>query len=260
MAEPSAGGDDAAAGEALPRLSGLSGRAASSGALDPTHTKLDPTLDPTHIKLDPTPAVGWSREAHRRELPRPTRSVAHPGRFVPPELAQLGGALEGGGAPKLVRVERAAVLIADVSGFSAAERNAGASGIDRFSEALNAVLGGLEALVRAHHGAVVHVAGDALICVWVPPCDPLSTSSTAFASAVVCAGTMLYHFDRIAASVDGLIGTPLSMHGSVATGEAQVLHLGGSAKQLTLCGPALERAVEMLAATERGQIAVSRGD
>lgn len=77
------------------------------------------------------------------------QSVAWVKRYLPRAslLASLKRARERHLAisPRAEEVREAAILIADVSGFSAAEaaeeRRAGLSGVDRFSETVNAVLG-----------------------------------------------------------------------------------------------------------------------
>ena len=144
-------------------------------------------------------------------------------------------------SPRAEEVRDAAILIADVSGFSAVEaaeeRRAGRDGTDRFSETVNAVLGGLEAVVHAGGGEVMHVAGDALICLFHAGQTP----------AEACAENLQRAFDDIADQVRRDTGLAFSLHGGVGGGGATLLHLGNhSRRQFTVCGRALARAVDLL--------------
>src|SRR5437870_3141851 len=75
---------------------------------------------------------------------------------------------------------RGAVLFSDISGFTAlTERLArrGPAGAEELRELLNAYFGRLIALIAAHGGDVLKLAGDALVAFWPAESEPLATAT-----------------------------------------------------------------------------------
>eukprot|EP00227_Mantoniella_beaufortii_P002687 CAMPEP_0197615286 /NCGR_PEP_ID=MMETSP1326-20131121/59954_1 /TAXON_ID=1155430 /ORGANISM="Genus nov. species nov., Strain RCC2288" /LENGTH=407 /DNA_ID=CAMNT_0043184167 /DNA_START=153 /DNA_END=1374 /DNA_ORIENTATION=- len=149
--------------------------------------------------------------------------------------------------------EEAAVFIADVSGFSALERRAETAGLaDSFAELVNDVLGGVERLTWDLGGCVVHTAGDALICVF-PPVD--GHPDGAIALAEECARRVLHEFETVHRPREATF----SVHGGIARGGLTVLHLGTPERRhLTVCGPALRSAAELVDKSRRGEVLSER--
>ena len=86
------------------------------------------------------------------------------------------------GAPESERFP-AAVLFADISGFTALTEQlagTGPSGVEALTELLNGCLGKLVDLVGEHGGDVVKFAGDALLAIW--PTDGGTSTMTAWAA------------------------------------------------------------------------------
>jgi class 3 adenylate cyclase/tetratricopeptide (TPR) repeat protein len=116
----------------------------------------------------------------------------------------------------------AAVLFADISGFTAlTERLArtGPGGVEELTELLNGCFGRLVELVVDHGGDVVKFAGDALLALWLAD-EGLATVT---ARAAGCGLTMqqMLHGSELAA------GTRLSVRVGIGAGEVFAAHLGG---------------------------------
>jgi class 3 adenylate cyclase len=97
----------------------------------------------------------------------------------------------------------AAVLFADISGFTAlTERLAGTgpSGVEELTELLNGCFGELIRLVVDHGGDVVKFAGDALLGLW--PADESLPAPTAQAASCGLTMQRILHASEVAA------GTP----------------------------------------------------
>ena len=149
------------------------------------------------------------------------------------------------GAPESERFP-AAVLFADISGFTAlTERLAGTgpSGVEALTELLNDCFGKLVDLVGAHGGEVVKFAGDALLAMW--PTDGGSSTVTAWAAQCGLAMQQSVQGSETAA------GVRLSVRIAVGFGEVSVAHLGGVRDrwELVVGGPAVVQvcAAEQLA-------------
>ena len=145
----------------------------------------------------------------------------------------------------------AVVLLADVSGFSALEERFEATQSGKqFSELLNGVLGSIELEVLDAGGEVVHLAGDALICVFAPDLNRRSTRET-YDAVRTCALRIIRTF----AQVHSVQQPGISVHGGFARGDITVVHLrdGETRRHLTVCGDAIERAVLLLDRSQRGE-------
>ena len=130
----------------------------------------------------------------------------------------------------------AAVLFADISGFTAlTERLAGTGpgGVEELTELLNGCFGELVELVGEHGGDVVKFAGDALLAVW--PADGDSSTVTAWAARCALAMQQSLQGRESAARVQ------LSVRIAVGFGQVSVAHLGGvrGRWELVVGGPAV---------------------
>jgi predicted ATPase/class 3 adenylate cyclase len=118
----------------------------------------------------------------------------------------------------------AAVLFADISGFTAlTERLAarGAEGVEELSAILNAYFGRIIDTIHAHGGDVIKFAGDALLAVWVT--DETSDLSecvrrTAQCGLAIQAGLRDY-------SAPG--NTRLTLRAAIGAGPMRMLQIGG---------------------------------
>src|SRR5205085_9792483 len=104
-------------------------------------------------------------------------------RFVPVFLAKRMATNPTPLAAAEAEAAHAAVLFADISGFTAlSERLAanGAEGVEELTRALNAYFGKLIDVITAHGGDVVKFAGDAMLAFW-----PVSEAELPRAARVV---------------------------------------------------------------------------
>jgi class 3 adenylate cyclase len=116
----------------------------------------------------------------------------------------------------------AAVLFADISGFTAlTERLArtGPGGVEELTELLNGCFGQLVQLVVDHGGDVVKFAGDALLALW--PTGENLPAVTVQAASCGLAMQHVLHASELAA------GTRLSVRVGVGAGQVSTAHLGG---------------------------------
>ena len=116
----------------------------------------------------------------------------------------------------------AAVLFADISGFTAlTERLAqrGLPGVEELSRLLNDYFGQLIALITEHGGDVVKFAGDALLAVWLAE-DSLPTATLQAAQCGLAVQAKLHNY----ATAEGV---SLSMRLGIGAGEVSVVHVGG---------------------------------
>jgi class 3 adenylate cyclase/tetratricopeptide (TPR) repeat protein len=140
----------------------------------------------------------------------------------------------------------AAVLFADISGFTAlTERLAGTgpSGVEELTELLNGCFGDLVQLVADHGGDVVKFAGDALLGLW--PADEDLPALTAQAASCGLTMQRILHASELAA------GTRLSIRIGIGAGQVSAAHLGGELGrwEFVVGGPAVTQtcAAEQLA-------------
>jgi class 3 adenylate cyclase len=133
----------------------------------------------------------------------------------------------------------AAVLFADISGFTAlTERLAGTgpNGVEELTELLNDCFGELVELVGTHGGEVVKFAGDALLAIWLADDD--DSGVTAWAARCGLAMQQSLHGREFAA------GAQLSVRIAVGSGQLSVAHLGGvrGRWEFVVGGPAVVQA------------------
>jgi class 3 adenylate cyclase/tetratricopeptide (TPR) repeat protein len=133
----------------------------------------------------------------------------------------------------------AAVLFADISGFTAlTERLArtGPGGVEELTELLNGCFGQLVQLVVDHGGDVVKFAGDALLALW--PADEGLSGVTARAASCGLAIQRVLHASELA------VGTRLSVRVGIGAGKVSAAHLGGvrGRWEFVVGGPAVTQA------------------
>jgi class 3 adenylate cyclase/tetratricopeptide (TPR) repeat protein len=158
-----------------------------------------------------------------------------------------------------VRAERdrspAAVLFADISGFTAlAEQLAsgGPAGVEELTNRLNACFGQMVSLVAGQGGDVVKFAGDALLAVW-----PITGSELAEAAARAArCGLMMQ--EKLQAP-DIAPGGELSMRIGVGAGDVVTAHLGGVSGrwELLVAGPAISQVIHAEPLAAPGDVILS---
>ena len=183
--------------------------------------------------------VAWAWQGDQRE---PLALSSYVSALATRRLAGRHEPLREPGGEQLA----AAVLFADISGFTAlTERLAqtGPSGVEELTELLNGCFGQLVELVADHGGDVVKFAGDALLALW-PANEDLPTL-TAQAASCGLAMQQILRAGELAA------GTRLSMRIGVGAGRVSAAHLGGERGrwEFVVGGPAVMQTcgVEQLA-------------
>jgi class 3 adenylate cyclase/tetratricopeptide (TPR) repeat protein len=117
----------------------------------------------------------------------------------------------------------AAVLFADISGFTAlAERlgERGLVGAEALAGALNAYFGQLIHLITAHGGDVVKFAGDALLALWPAVDEDLPTATRRAAQCGLAAQAALHNYP----AAEGL---RMALRVGVAAGPVVAVQIGG---------------------------------
>lgn len=149
---------------------------------------------------------------------------------------------------------RGAVLLADISGFTALTETlaaAGAAGAERLRDLINGCFSQLIDTISAHGGEVVHFAGDAALAVWFA--ESASVGATA-AAAAECA-------EAIRLGLDGreFGGHRIRLRSGVGCGVIEISYVGGvrGRWECLLSGPAVEQSVGAVARAERGAASLS---
>jgi class 3 adenylate cyclase len=148
----------------------------------------------------------------------------------------------------------AAVLFADISGFTAlTERLAqtGRGGVEELTELLNGCFGQLVQLVADHGGDVVKFAGDALFALW--PADEGLPEVTAQAARCGLAMQRVLHASELAA------GTHLSVRIGIGAGQVSAAHLGGELNrwEFVVGGPAISQTCTVEHLARPGDVVLS---
>lgn len=148
----------------------------------------------------------------------------------------------------------AAVLFADISGFTAlTERLAqtGAGGVEELTELLNGCFGELVQLVADHGGDVVRFAGDALLALW--PADEDLPAVTAQAARCGLAMQRVLHAGELAAE------THLWVRIGIGAGQVSAAHLGGELGrwEFVVGGPAIAQTCGVEGLARPGDVVLS---
>ena len=153
-------------------------------------------------------------------------------------------------------VERfpAALLLADLSGFSTLAENLsrrGPRGAEDLKDLLNLFFGRLVELVHGHGGQVLTFPGDAILALW--PADDGDVTSAARLAAQ-CA----LEAQRTMALTRGS-DVRLQMRAGIGAGEMWVATLGGVSGrwELLVAGSPLEQVAQAISAINPGEVAIS---
>ncbi|MGZ4778371.1 MAG: AAA family ATPase [Thermoanaerobaculia bacterium] len=155
-------------------------------------------------------------------------------------------------AVAFAEVMPAAVLFADISGFtSLSERLAarGGEGVEQLTQVLNAYFGRLISAVTDHGGDVVKFAGDALLAFW-----PVEDDRDALDHAARIAARCALEIQDAVTNFDAPAGERLSLRVGVGAGPAVTASLGGiyGRYEFVLSGPAVVEATKAAAHAEPG--------
>lgn len=145
--------------------------------------------------------------------------------YVP---ALLRRRLSGAGAPVAmpdIESHEAAVLFADISGFTRLSEqlsDRGPDGLEELTGALNTYFDRLIELIAAHGGDVIKMAGDALVAVW-----PTRVLGEPLASATVRAARCGLVLQATLQDYEVGEGIRLSSKVAIAAGDVVIMHVGG---------------------------------
>ncbi|HEY2957909.1 MAG TPA: AAA family ATPase [Actinomycetota bacterium] len=175
-----------------------------------------------------------------------------------PEYALRLLAGRGGEVPPFALREDAAVLLADIAGFtpmSAALASAGRYGAEELSDLLNDVFDLVTGLVAGHGGTVAKFAGDAVTAVF--PAAPRAPAAAA-GRAVRCALDLQAAMGQFRAVATAAGTFTLAMRAGIGAGRALLAVVGEPAVRLehVVAGAALDRAAAAVRHAGRGQVAV----
>jgi predicted ATPase/class 3 adenylate cyclase len=150
---------------------------------------------------------------------------------------------------------RAAVLFADVSGFTAlCERLAqrGPEGVEELTQVLNTYFGQLIDLITAHGGDVVKFAGDALLAFW--PVQTEAELETVTHYAAQCG----LRVQEVLQTYATTTGHRLSLRVGIGAGKVATVSVGGIRKrwECILVGPPVIAATKASAQGQPGSVAV----
>jgi class 3 adenylate cyclase len=148
----------------------------------------------------------------------------------------------------------AAVLFADISGFTAlTERLAqtGRGGVEELTELLNGCFGQLVRLVADYGGDVVKFAGDALLALW--PADEGLSEVTAQAARCGLAMQRALHASELGA------GRHLSVRIGIGAGKVSAAHMGGELNrwEFVVGGPAISQTCTVEHLARPGDVVLS---
>jgi class 3 adenylate cyclase/tetratricopeptide (TPR) repeat protein len=178
--------------------------------------------------------------------------------FVPDLLVErLRARSEPPGTPWADRLT-GALLLADISGFTAiAERlgQQGPAGAEALSGLLNAAWGRLLALIQETGGDVLKFAGDALLACWPATGGEDGGLALAARTAAGCALAMEASLQRYAAAEE----VRLRLRIGVGTGEVVMLDVGGvlDRRELLIAGDAMARTSAAARQAAPGQVVVA---
>lgn len=147
-----------------------------------------------------------------------------------------------------------AILLADVSGFTALTETLaakGAAGAERLRDLINDCFSQLIDTVTGHDGEIVHFAGDAVLAVWFSGSDDDALPAV---SAMHCA-------EEIRNRLDGreVGGHRIRLRSGIGQGAIDVSYVGGvnGRWQYLLSGSAVEQAVSAVAGAHTGSVNLS---
>ncbi len=154
-----------------------------------------------------------------------TTLVEHLNSYVPPAILRRIAADATSHTAAAIEHSAAAVLFADISGFTPlAETLArrGPAGAEALTQLLNDYLGQLVELVHAHGGEVLSFAGDALLAVWSDAVsgENLSRLTQRAAYCGLAIQAQLNNYEPTE-------GAQLRLRLGISAGKVKILHVGG---------------------------------
>lgn len=185
-------------------------------------------------------------------LPRPEDLA----RFVPSFILRRLAAQQDPAASPFSAGSHAAVLFADISGFTTlTERLAGRGpdGVEELTQVLNAYFGRLICLITAHGGDVVKFAGDALLAFW--PVEMESQLEAVTHHAALCALRM----QEAQQTQVTPLGHRLSLRVGIDAGKIALVSVGGIFKrwEWVAVGPPVIAATRASAQVPPGSVGVA---
>jgi class 3 adenylate cyclase len=179
--------------------------------------------------------------------------------YVPALVARRYASMPGAAVGAASECLPAALLFADISGFTAlAERLAqrGPAGAEDLSTILNDAFGWLVATIGAYGGDTLKFAGDALLALWSAddaapsPVDPNAQAGLTAATLRAAQCALALQETLRASGADA--ATPLSIRVGIGAGDVVTMHLGGvyGRWELLIAGDAL---LQTSAAAQRAQ-------
>jgi class 3 adenylate cyclase/tetratricopeptide (TPR) repeat protein len=151
----------------------------------------------------------------------------------------------------------AAVLFADISGFTALTESLahkGSDGVEELTRILNAYFGQIISVVQEHGGDVIKFAGDALLAFW--PNKSEQELSVMTRRAIQCALALQRSLKDFSAPG----GVKLSLKVSVSAGDIRSLELGGMLNrwEFVVTGKPLSEAGQANDRGQKGDVVVSQ--
>lgn len=178
------------------------------------------------------------------------RIVHYVPKIVIRDLNLRSGAL----SPPICEQVHAAVLFADISGFtSLTERlvSLGARGFEQLASHLNRYFSCMISIIDSHGGDIVKFAGDALFIIW-----PTSSAEGLAYSALAASQCALALIDQLAAFSVG--ENPLSLHLGVSCGQIFCIHVGEAPRmEFVIAGLPVAEAAECEESARPGQVFIS---
>lgn len=175
--------------------------------------------------------------------------------YVPNVVLKQLAAHRGIIIPPLLEEMPAAVLFADISGFTPLTEkllSVGPRGFEQLTNHLNEYFTSMISIIYNHGGDIVKFAGDALLVIW-PTAAEAGLKYSAHV-ATQCAAALR---DQLKTSFeDG--GTPLSLHIGVSVGSIACIHIGAHPRiEFAIAGEPLVQAAECEEYAKPGQVFVS---
>ncbi|MBU6428643.1 MAG: AAA family ATPase, partial [Cyanobacteria bacterium REEB65] len=151
----------------------------------------------------------------------------------------------------------AAVLLADVSGFTRLTETLaklGPEGAEEMTRALNGYLGQLIEIAHRHAGDVVKFAGDAMLILW-----PRLDTDRTLVDLTLCAAQCALAMQRDVGVVESVPGASLSLHCAIGAGPMATLYLGGvnGHWESAVTGPALANMSDAARLSSTGEVVLS---
>lgn len=175
------------------------------------------------------------------EQPQHSSDPAWHTRLLPAHVVAAAAHRPGWGADAHLETRHAAVLFADVTGFSAlTERWArnGLADVERLAAHMHALFGAMERQILGRGGDIQQFGGDSLLALW------LAQDAGELAEPVCAALEAADAIHAVAQRIAGECGVALHMRIGIAAGQVGLALLGGEGGQwrALALGPAIARA------------------